>query len=186
MQTKTIFKLNTIGFIVTSITCYQGAMRGAPWLGLMVFSLLVMFFLPYTEKKKERILLAIIVGVTGFLLDSILIMLNIYTVRIDTRWLLPASLCPEWILALWLNFGFMLYIYWLILRRSYIISGLIGIIFAFIIFGNAHLNGLLDLHKPALVSLLIIAVIWAVLIPVFTIISIRFFSIKGYHADQTK
>ncbi|OGW36633.1 MAG: hypothetical protein A2Y97_13795 [Nitrospirae bacterium RBG_13_39_12] len=186
MQTATIFKLNTIGFIATSISCYQGALRGMPWLGLAVFTLLMVIFLPFTDMKKERILLTIIVGVIGFLLDSILILFDIYTVNIDTRWLLPASLCPEWILALWLNFGFMLYIYWLILRRSYVVSGVIGIIFAFIIYGNAHWNGLLKLHRPALVSILIIAVIWAVLIPVLTMFAIKFFSREVHHATQTK
>lgn len=186
MKESTIYKLNSAGFIITAISSYQGAMKGVPVLGLAVFALLVALFLPVTKMKKERVLLTVIVGVIGFVLDSALIHFGVYSVKAETRWLLPAPLCPDWVIALWLNFGFMLYIYWFFLRRSYLLSAVIGLVFSIMIYGNAHRNGFVELGSPAFVSLVIVAILWAILIPAITKLAIKFFSGGVHDVSQTK
>lgn len=176
MKKATIFKLNSVAFIATAASCYQGAMKGMPWLGYAAFFIHVILFLPLTELKQKRLLLAIIVGAVGLMMDTGLYLTGVYSVKDSTRWVLPAPFCPDWIFVLWLNFGFMLYIYWLMLRRSYVIGSVIGIIFAIIIYGNAERNGLLLLKSPLIVSLSIIAFLWALAIPVFTKIAIKFYA----------
>ncbi len=162
--------------MVTVVSCYQGAMKGMPWLGYVALFIHVILFLPSTELKQKRLLLAVIVGAVGLLMDTGLYMAGVYGVKEDTRWLLPTPLCPDWIFVLWLNFGFMLYVYWLMLRRSYVFGSLIGIVFAVIIYSNAQRNGLLSLQSPSALSLAIIALLWAIAMPVFTKIAIKFYS----------
>jgi hypothetical protein len=168
MNPATLQKLNLPCFFLTAFATYQGALRGAPWLGLVVFALLVALFLPATPQKKERLLVALLVAVVGFCVDSALVFFRVYQAREASRWLLPSPLCPEWVLTLWLNFGFMLYIFWRLLSRSVTTAVTVGVVFSFLIYGNAARMGLLVLHQPVLVSLGIIALLWAVLIPLFT------------------
>ena len=146
MQQQIIQKLNLPFFFLTSFSCYQGALHGMPWLGLVVFTLLVAFFLPYTQFKKERLLITLLVAGVGFCADTALIFAKVYTVKESGRWLVPAPFCPEWILVLWLNFGFMLYIFWKFLAKSKITAIVVGIIFSFLIFGNASRMGLVSLQ----------------------------------------
>ncbi len=181
MKRAAIFKLNSVVFFITAASCYQGAMKGIPWLCYAAFFVHVILFLPSTELKRKRLLLAAIVGAAGLIIDTGLYLTGVYSVKESTRWLLPAPLCPDWIFVLWLNFGFILYVYWLMLRRSYVFGACIGIIFAVIIYLNAQRNGLLLLKSPLAVSLAIIAVLWAVAIPAFTKIAIRFYSEGAIH-----
>jgi len=181
MQQQTIQKLNIPFFLLTSFSCYQGALRGMPWLGLVAFAALVAFFLPHTQLKKERLLITLLVAVTGFTVDTALIILNVYTVKESARWLLPAPFCPEWILVLWLNFGFMLPIFRQFLSKSKITPVLVGIIFSFLIFGNASRMELVSIQQqPKLTGFLLIALCWAILIPFFTNCAVRYFG--GEHA----
>ena len=165
MKPATIQKWNTFFFFLTDYACYQGALKGMPWLGFVMFGLLVVVFLPSTPQKKERLLVALVVALAGFALDSALIFFHVYQAREESRWLLPAPFCPEWVLVLWINFGFMLYIFWRLLSRSVLTAISVGVVFAFSVYGNAARMELLTLRSPELASLAIIAVLWAVLIP---------------------
>lgn len=168
MKQATFQKLNTLLFFVTALASYQGALRGIPWLGLIFFGLLVAVLLPMTEQKSARLFVALAVAAVGFGTDSALGFFQVYRVREEARWLLPAPFCPEWILALWLNFGFMLYFFWRLLNRSVLTAVTVGVCFSFLIYGNAARMGLLALRPPTVASLGTIAVLWAILIPLFT------------------
>lgn len=181
MNQTTVQKLNLPFFFLTAFSCYQGALRGIPWLGPAVFAVLVAFFLPMTAQKKERLEISVLVGGLGFLADSALVFFQVYLPREESRWLIPAPFCPEWVLALWFNFGFMLYIFWRFLNKSTLNAVCVGVIFAVLIYGNASRMGLLHLGRAPLVSLLVIAVLWAVLIPFFTRCAVSSFS-GGSHA----
>jgi hypothetical protein len=184
MNQATLQKLNLPFFFLTAFSCYQGALRGVPWLGLIVFGLLVATFLPGTALKKERLLVALLVTAVGFGTDSALVFFRVYEAREASRWLLPAPLCPEWVLTLWLNFGFMLYIFWRLLSRSVGTAVTVGVVFSFLIYGNAARMGLLTLRQPVLVSLGIIALLWAVLIPLFTRCAVSAFAGGNHGVGQ--
>lgn len=184
MNQATVQKLNLPLFFLTALSCYQGALRGIPWLGPACFALLVAILLPFTPQKKERLLVALLVAVVGFAADSALVFFRVYQVREGSRWLLPAPLCPEWILVLWLNFGFMLYVFWRLLGKSVLTAVIVGIVFSFLIYGNASRMGLLTLHRPVLASLAAIALLWAVLIPFFTRCAVNCFKGGSHVAGQ--
>lgn len=184
MNSPFIQQLNLVFFFLTSFSCYQGALRGMPWLGLVLFALMLAIFLPQTALKKERILITLLVAGVGFAVETALIVFNVYTVKESSRWLLPPPLCPEWILVLWLNFGFTLYVYWKFLSKNRITPVIVGIVFSFVIFGNASRMELLTWQLPAVAGFLIIAICWAILIPFFTRRAVRSFG--GENAERPK
>jgi hypothetical protein len=156
---------NPVGFLISAISCYQGVIHGIPWLGWIVLLIVLCILLIMTPEKKRRLILTLVVAITGFALDSCLIIFKVYSVNIYSRWILPEPFCPDWILALWMNFGFMMYINWRMMKNRHILAAIIGIVFAFIIYGNAASANLIMLKLPNFTSLIIIAAIWAILVP---------------------
>lgn len=181
-----IQKLNVIAFMITSFSCYQGAQRGGIWLGLGPVTLAVHIglFLPVTPRKLIRSGIALMVGVSGFLLETVLIAVNVYTVQATSRWVIPAPLCPEWILVLWMNFGFMLYVYRGFLTQKPWVAPLTGTVFSLIIMGNASRMGLIIFESPMVLKYLIIAVCWAVIVPLQACLANRVANTRGNHADK--
>ncbi len=165
MPAEKIMKYSPLGFFMTAFATYQGARNGMPWLGLLFFALNVAFFLPFSPLKKERLYLALAVGGAGFLIDSLLILLGVYHASEHGRWLLPHFFCPEWILALWLNYGFALFVFKPFLSRDRLTPVVVGIVFSAIIYFNASRMELITFPLPKLLSLAIIAMIFAVFIP---------------------
>jgi len=142
---------------------------------VVILAIHVALFLPSTTVKKKRLFMALLTGLVGFTADSILIKLGVYSVEASSRWLIPDPWCPDWILVLWLNFGFMLYIFWHILTKNKLVPIITGIIFAFLIMGNASRMELITFRPPSLHGYLIISACWAVLVPFFAYCSNRCF-----------
>jgi hypothetical protein len=166
-ETKKFQNLNTVAFLFTAASSYQGAIRGIPWLGLAVFTLFAALAFPGTSLKKERFLVMAIGGAGGFLLDTLLILAGVYAPFPHTRVFLAAPLCPDWILSLWLNFAFMMYFFSAFLGKSKKAPVIVGLVFAFLVYSNASRLGLLDLGPSRFLHLSLIAVAWAVAIPFF-------------------
>ena len=184
MTPKTAGKLALPFFILVSLACTQGTRLGLPWVGLALFIVLAPFFLWHAPQIKERIILSLQVAAAGFILETALIFFGVYQVAAHARWLVPAPFCPEWILGLWINFGFMLNIYWRLLSKSRLTAVVIGIVFSILIFGNAAFIGLLTLRTPLWTGFAIIAACWAVLIPILAHWAARYFG--GVHDAATK
>ncbi len=125
------------------------------------------------KEGRKQALLVLLVGIIGFLVDSALIRAGIYAVSPKARWMIPAPFCSEWVLALWLNFGFMAYGYSTLMKgRNFLAAG-IGLLFALMIYRNASKMGILVLHSPPLYSMLLIALIWAILLPLIYLLGRR-------------
>jgi hypothetical protein len=184
MSPQTAGKLALPFFIVVSLACTQGTRWGLPWVGLALFLALAPFFLWHAPQIKERVILSLLVAAAGFVLETALIFFGVYTVAGHARWLVPAPFCPEWILGLWINFGFMLYVYWRLLSRSQWLAASIGAVFSVLIFGNAAFIGLLSLRSPHGTGFAIIAACWALLIPLMAHWAVRFFG--GIHDAAAK
>lgn len=168
MPAANMMKYSPLGFFITVVATYQGAQRGMPWLGFLFLMATLLVFLPFSPLRKERIYLTLIVGAAGFLIDSALIISGVYHASASSRWLIPHSFCPEWILTLWLNFGFALFVFKLVLSRNRIIPVIVGIVFAILIYSNASRMGLITLQSPKILPLGVIAASFAVFIPLCT------------------
>ena len=165
MRPKAVGIIGTIAFIVTSIACYQGAMRGMPWLGMAVFALELIILMPLMLGRRQRLFIALTVGAIGLVLDTVLLAAGIYSVEISARWILPAPVCPEWILSLWLNFGLVMPNYLKMMKGRHMVSGLVGFVYAFMVYGGASRNKIIVLPNYGMTGVAIIAIAWAVLIP---------------------
>jgi len=154
-------------FYLGIVACYVGAQRHWPWLGPVVVGIIVITHLAHAERPAQEAMLIALVGLCGFLLDSALISLQVYAVTPDTRWLFPAPLCPDWILALWVNAATQLSRTLPMTRRKYLRSAIIGLVFGVLVYKRAAAVHLLTL-PDAIVTLLLIAVIWAMVLPLFS------------------
>ncbi len=171
MMSTTMLKYSPLGFFVAAGASYQGARHGMPWLGLAFVLLNVLVFLPFSPLRKERVSLCLAVGVAGFVLDSLLIIFGVYRVGEQGRWLVARFLCPEWILALWLNYGFALYVFKPFLSRTWWTPVAVGLVFSTLIYTNAGRMGLISFPQPKLLSLGIIAALYALFIPACNVIA---------------
>ncbi len=89
-----------IVFFIGVISCYQGTLRGIPWLGPLVVLVIAMMHFAQGKDHWPEIQLVLAVGVIAFIMESVLIATNVYTVNPTTRWVIPAPFCPAWLLAL--------------------------------------------------------------------------------------
>ncbi len=160
-----MMKYSPLGLLLTIFATYHGARNGMPWLGLLFWAANLALFLPSSPLKKERVQLMLLVGAAGFLLDTLLILLGIYYAEPHGRWLLPHFFCPEWILALWLNFGLALFVFRPMLSRAWPIPIVVGLLFATMIYANAARMGLITFTLPPAAALAIIALAYALFIP---------------------
>lgn len=154
-------------FYLGIVACYVGAQQHWPWLGPVVVGIIVITHLSHAERPAHEAMLIALVGLCGFLLDSTLISLHVYAVTPDTRWLLPAPYCPDWILALWVNAAAQLSRTLPMTRRKYLRSAIIGLVFGVLVYKRAAAVHLLTL-PDAIVTPLLIAIIWAMVLPFFS------------------
>ena len=155
----------TLIFIVGVISCYQGAMSGKLWLGPLVVILIALSRTVFDKNRGRELKVLLVVGGLGCLAESLMILLSIYTPDAGARMLLPWPLLPEWILALWINFGLKIRDYMWLMRGRPVLGAVMGFIFGILIFRNAAGMGLLVLGHGS-ISLYTASLIWAVIVPV--------------------
>ncbi len=160
-----LLKSSPLFFFFIVFMTYGGARHGVPWRGLVVMLIVHALYISLIPEKGRRLLLMLSAGVIGFLLDSMMGVAGVYVVAEPGRWLVPAPLCPEWILVLWLNFGFFLYGYVMQMYGRLKYTTLLGLVFALLIYSNATRMGTIVLRSPALLSIAIGAVAWALIVP---------------------
>lgn len=145
--------------------CYKGATTGKLWLGPAVVAVVcALQVLVGIRRWKKEILIILTVGIAGLILETLLSACGVYSAVEKTRWILPAPVCVEWILALWINFGG---------KTSSLLPGVRGkpvmiasssAVFAMLIFRRASKLGLIDLTWGWW-SMAIIAASWAIVVP---------------------
>lgn len=149
--------------IATIMACNFGANHGMPLLGFFILLAVIAFSLPFSLMKWERILLTILTGFAGFIVDSILIAFSVYIPAGHSRWLIPAPFCPEWIVTLWLNYGFMVYTSWKKLADKFLFTAALGFVFSLLIISNASRIDLVKVSSPRLVSFLVVGLAWSMI-----------------------
>ncbi|MEO8376352.1 MAG: DUF2878 domain-containing protein [Candidatus Sumerlaeota bacterium] len=116
--------------------------------------------------KSRRAFVAFLAAATlfGVMADSILLAAGVF--RISAGWQVAAWLCPPWLAALWLNFAvtFDYAITWL--RRRLLLAALLGSIGGPLSYWGGAKFGVLDFGSSAATTLTILAVSWAIAVPV--------------------
>ncbi|HRY28465.1 MAG TPA: DUF2878 domain-containing protein [Elusimicrobiota bacterium] len=157
--------VTTAVFIVGILACYQGAVRGIPWLGPAVVALLAVIHFAGRKNRRQQMKVVLLVGGIGFLTETIMIAAGLYTPAESTRFLLPAPLCPLWILALWINFALKMGDYLWFMQGRIIRGFVVGFLFGVAIFHNASVMGVGTLNYGK-TSLLLAAFVWGLIVPV--------------------
>lgn len=156
--------LNITAYYLAWFACIISASQQKPWHGLivsLVITLIQLFFYIREHKASHIIKFMACLSVIGFSIDCIMYKLKFIGFSAN-----PFSpyLAPPWLIGLWLSFAFILFAFsrkYFQYVRSFMIMAFFGFplsYYAGINFGAANLpNGKL--------SLLILAIIWAITLP---------------------
>lgn len=155
----------TVIFFIGLAACYQGVLRGLPYLGPVTILLLAVIKFSVQKERRSEVTLVAIVTVLSFILESLLISIGIYTPAPGTRFIIPAPLAPFWILALWVNFALRIKDYMWFMKGKPVVHFVTGFVFGLIIFNSVNRLGLGTLNY-GIVSLFIGSFIWGAFIPV--------------------
>jgi len=154
--------------------CVLGAAWGYHWLGMVVVLLLLIIHIAVIERNKIRIvfIVALITIATGFLADTLLIILG--TVE-PNRWLMPPPLTALWDLMIWVNFSLSLDRALRFLQKKPLLAAVLGSVIAPPTYYAAGRLGALRFSEPSYLGLIWVGVIWFVVMPWLALMAKQFY-----------
>lgn len=153
---------NFVAFYAGWFACVMGAARGYLWLGPLATVILLAVHLGLSPDPRGESRLILGVGLLGGALDTLLSSLGLYT--FGELSFLP-WLCPPWMVALWMLFASTLRgsMSWLLPRPK--LAAVLGAIFGPVTYLYGVGMGAISLTAPSVVSLGVLGVVWAILMP---------------------
>lgn len=154
--------INFVLFQACWFACVWGAANDYSWLGpfLVALSVPLQVFL-LTERYREEFFFVIICGLTGFFLETILILVRVYSLPGQTNILL----CPPWMAALWFNFAMLVSISLSWLKGRYLLAGILGGLAGPVAYWGGEKLGALTVADASGQGYLPLAVVWALALP---------------------
>lgn len=153
-------------FLAVVWLCYGGALSGAPWLGLAAATVFLGIACVLAPKVAGvRVTIALLAALGGAVCDTLLQVCGLYTVPQASRWVLPAPSAPEWILALWLNFGIVLLDRAVWFARRPWAGALVGLAFGWMIYSGAARRELVEFGGLGGLGPLVVGAVWVVVVP---------------------
>ena len=115
--------INFILFQACWFACVWGAGNNYGWLGpvLVAITVPIQVYL-LTDHHKEETIFVFICGITGFLLETLLILGGVYLPAGE----LNLQICPPWMAALWFNFAMLISISLVWLKGRYLLAAVLG------------------------------------------------------------
>jgi hypothetical protein len=154
--------VNFIIFQVCWFTCVLGAANNLGWLGpLLVLLTVPLQILLLTENYKAESFFVLICGISGSLLETLMILANVYT-PVDQGW---GQVCPPWMSALWFNFALLVSISLSWLKGKYKAAAILGTLTGPVAYWGGEKLGALTVSATFSRGYLILAVIWALALP---------------------
>lgn len=156
--------INFVAFQAGWFASVLSAANGRPWLGLLVVSLVVAFHLKTAPRMRNELKLLVLSVVMGLIFDSLLV---------SSGWLrYPSGMlfngfAPYWILAMWALFSTTLNSSMDWLKGSLGLSCVMGAVFGPLSYLAGQRLGAIELIDTRS-SLVALALIWAVVMPVLT------------------
>ena len=156
--------INFAAFQAGWFSCVLSAAIGMPWLGVLVVALVVVFHIWSADQAHDEIQLLLLALVLGLVFDSLLV---------SSGWVIYPSgmmfsgVAPYWILAMWALFATTLNLSMGWLQKSLVLSSVMGAVFGPLSYLAGQRLGaieLVDLRS----SMIALAVIWALVMPVLT------------------
>jgi len=161
---------NFIFFQIGWFACVLGGANGMPWLGVVMTGLALAFHLWQAAQPRLELILALLAGGLGGLLDSLPVALGWLTY---TSGMFLTGAAPSWIIAMWMLFATTLNVSLRWLKGRYVLAALLGAAAGpLAYYAGAKLGGVTLLEPAAALSLL--ALIWAVAMPTLLALASRF------------
>ena len=162
--------VNAIAFQVGWFSCVLGAAHGHGWLGPTVVAGLVVLHLLLSKARQTEVHLVFVAIAGGLVLDSLLVVSGIFSPK---RFVLPSPLTAAWMLALWANFATTLNVSLGRLQGHPYVAAALGAVFGPLAYYSGARMGAAEIHEPTALSLLLIAVTWAIATPGLLLVARR-------------
>ena len=164
------FLVNLVAFQAGWFACVLGAANGRYLLGPAVVAAGVALHLALSEDRKRQALLLAAAAVLGLLVETALSAIGATAPARDA---IPSPLPPLWLIALWPNFGAALPVSLRFLRGKTALSAVLGAVAGpGAYYGGARL-GALSFPGGDGLGLALLAVVWAVSVPLLVRLSER-------------
>jgi len=161
--------INFIAFQAAWFAAVLGAAHGMPWLGVVAVPAALALHLILSPDWMPELLLAIAAAGTGFVFDSILIALGMFS---PIAYIFPAPFSSLWMVMLWVNLGTTLNVSMSWLRGRYALGAVFGAIGGpLAYYSGATLGAMTRLPDPT--GLISIGVTWAIAFPLLLSVNER-------------
>ena len=168
--------LNFVAFQASWFACVLGGAAQLPWLGVIAVAATLLLHGWQSPAHRPELRLALCAGALGTLWESGLVVSG---VLVYPSGQLLSALAPVWIVALWIGFATSFNVSMRWLKGRLPLAALLGGVFGPMSFWGGARLGAVSFPDPML-ALAVLAVGWAVLMPLMVVIAERF---DGWHPD---
>lgn len=148
-----------------------------PWLGVLIVSAILVFHLFMANKPVKEIQLVLVTLLIGGLWDSFMVASGLLVYEVG---MFNNNLAPYWILSMWVLFATTLNVSLSWMKSRYFLAALLGAVAGpFAYFAGSKLGAVI--MPDTIVSSLVIALGWALIMPWLMLLSDHF---DGYHEPE--
>lgn len=161
--------LNVAAYQTGWFACVLGAANGWGTAGAAIAIALALAHVAAAERPDREWPVVLAAGGIGLVADSLHAGLGI----LDFRGHQAGTLAPLWVVALWLQFGTVLHFCLRWLSRRYLLASILGLVGGPLAFLAGERLGAATFGEPKLVSLALLGVSWAILLPLLVALGDR-------------
>ena len=158
--------VNAALFYAGWFACVLGAAYGWPAIGPAFAAGVILLHLTTTRDRNREALLVLAVGSLGIFADSTQALLGVFSFPIGS---FHSWLCPPWLAAIWMLFATTLNAAMGWLRGRYLIAAALGAVGGPLSYAYGARVG--AIHFESEHTLLILALVWAVVMPTLLVVN---------------
>ncbi|RIK67446.1 MAG: DUF2878 domain-containing protein [Planctomycetota bacterium] len=162
--------INIVAFHVFWFACVLGGAWNRGWYAPAALAAIVAVHLLHARDKNREFELLVACGAFGTAADTLLMYAGMIAFPAGS-WV--PWLCPFWMTALWIGFATLLNVSLAWLRGRFLLAAFLGFFAGPLSYYAGSRLGALSLSEGAAVSLAVIAVEWAVAMPILLLLAAR-------------
>ena len=162
--------INFVLFQACWFACVWGGANNYGWLGPVLVAITVplqVYFI--TENHKAETFFVIISGLSGFVLETILILAGVYFLAGQSN----LQICPPWMAALWFNFAMLVSISLVWLKEKYLLAAILGGLAGPVAYWGGEKLGAITVADAFMRGYVPLMLLWAIALPCFVYVHSR-------------